>query len=122
MDQNSGLSLLLRKSSEEDDGISELVLENALTLLDLRRVAGFLAGEASAFGRTLGVAVDDEEEEEEGLVRLLLLEEDLKAETAMAMISISLWLVQVFYKEELILKRKNEDVERNQTGNSNQID
>lgn len=37
-----------------------------------------------AFGRTIGVLADDEEEEvEDGFVRLLLREEDLKAETAM---------------------------------------
>lgn len=89
VDQKSGLSLLLRKSSEEEEeveeeGNSEPVRENALTLLDRRRVVCcFVDDEVPAFGRTLAVLADDEEEVEVGFVRLLLREEDLKAETAM---------------------------------------
>lgn len=80
---------MLRKSSEEEEeeeeeGNSEPVRENALTLLDRRRVVCcFVDDDVPAFGRTLGVLADDEEEVEDGLARLLLLEEDLKAETAM---------------------------------------
>lgn len=80
---------MLRKSSEEEEeeeeeGNSEPVRENALTLLDRRRVVCcFVDDDVPAFGRTLGVLADEEEAVEDGFVRLLLLEEDLKAETAM---------------------------------------
>lgn len=74
--QKRGLSLLLRKSSAVE--ASELALEKALTLLDLRMAVWLFLDERSGFGLPLLVV-----EEEEGFVRLFFLEEDLKAETAM---------------------------------------
>ena len=89
LEEKRGLSLLLRKSSEvevevEADERSEVVREKALTLLDLRIAVCFLAG-ISGFCLPLPllllVVFEEEEEEKEGVVRLVL-EEDLKAETA----------------------------------------
>lgn len=81
MVQNRGLSLLLRKSSEVEDETSNGVLEKALTLLDL--LSGAFLGELSVDCRTDAFPVDEDEEVD---AKLVLLEEDLKAETAIFLI------------------------------------
>lgn len=90
MVQNRGLSLLLRKSSEVEDETSNWVLEKALTLLDLR--SGAFLGELSVDCRTDACPVEEEEVD----AKLVLLEEDLKAETAIFSLLLATFFVVFF--------------------------
>lgn len=78
VDQKRGLSLLFKKLSAE---ASRLVLEKALTLLDLLSGA-FFAGLLSSLSVICCLPTDEVVDAEELVAALLLLLDDLKAETA----------------------------------------